>query len=131
MDPKTAKRELVIIAVLFVAGFIFNYFAPQKFKLDGNEIVKLGLMSNVILANIVAAFGMGLAISGFYCGWKIIGVIWQKILQNSNSIWFVSPIWIIIGKIAKFIIAGQLATLIGLPIIVYSIYCFRKLKQAS
>ena len=132
MDPKTAKKELIIIVILFVAGIIFNFFAPEKFKLDFSDMEKIGFGKVFcVVGKILAPFLMGLLISGFYCAWKIIGLIWQLILQKSKYTWFVSPVWIFIGKLAKLIIAGQMAALIGLPIIIYSIYCIKKLKQPS
>ena len=131
MNPKAAKKNLIIVIILFLVGFVFNYFAPNKFKIDGNKIVEIGFMNSVFWANVIASISMGLFVSGFYCAWKLIGILWQRLLQKSTYIWFVSPLWIFIGKFTKFIIAGQVAIILGLPIIIYSIYCTRKMKQAS
>lgn len=128
MDPKTAKKEIIIIVILFIVGFIFNFYAPEKFKLDFSDLQRLG-KSFSFIGKILAPISMGLFISGFYCAWKILGLLWQRLMQKSTNQWFVSPVLIIIGLFAKLIIAAQFAALIGLPILIYSIYCLRKLKQ--
>ena len=52
MDSKTAKKELIIIVILFIVGFIFNFYAPEKFKLDFSELI------GKILAVVDAVFAL-------------------------------------------------------------------------
>ena len=124
MDQKTAKKELVILIILFVVGFIFNFYAPEKYRLDFSDMERLGFGKGLCaVGKILAPLLMGWIVSGIYATWKLIGLIWRYIIQKTNRIWITSGFLFFIGVIIKLFLSIQFSVL-GFPI--YVIYCLKK-----
>ena len=122
MDQKTAKKELIVIAILFVLGFIFYFFAPEKYKFQYSDPNSVG-KTMVIIEKILAPIIMGWIFSGIYATWKLIGIIWRYLIEKTNRIWITSGFLFFIGVIIKLFLSIQFSVL-GFPI--YAIYCLKK-----